>query len=394
MTPKRIAYLSGAVRVTTREDADTGGPRSHVLGVVGAFERAGWDVERYIAGDQAWARRLAGAGREAVVQKARWRAVVADGLRLATGRYSAVAAPRSISEPVALAYERFGSFQSLGRAFQRRGVPWVLETSGPFFHEARVERGTLALTALAKRTELGAYRACDLLVCVSEPLRDWIVAAGVPGERTFVMPNGVDVSWFDPATVADAPKADALLVGFVGTLLAWQGVDTLVDAVAVARARGVDVAAVVVGDGPERLSLQRLSRDRGVGDAVTFTGQVPAREIPAHIASFDVGFSGHLPLLGGRMYHSPLKLYEYLAMGRPIVAADHPEARSLVERSGAGHLFPPGDVDYLAGVLEQLAADIPSIRARAASIRSHAVTEHSWDRRVADLLAELDRRGL
>jgi glycosyltransferase involved in cell wall biosynthesis len=388
----RLAYLSGAPRVTTDGAAHAGGPRAHVLGVIGGFERAGWSVERYIAGDEPWAQRLGASGREAAGRGSAWRAAAADGVRVASAVYNRVAA-RRLGTDFALAYERFGSFQSIGRRFQRAGVPWVLETSGPFFHEARVERGTLAFTAAARRTELAAYDDCDLLVCVSEALRDWLVGHGVRGDHVHVMPNAVDTERFDPAAVPASERPAELVIGFVGTVLAWQGLDTVVRAVAAARRRGVDVVAEVVGDGPAADDLRKLAADEGVADAVRFEGQVPADEVPARIAAFDLGLSAHVPLLDGAMYHSPLKLYEYLAMGVPLLAADHPEARRLVEASGAGYLFPAGDAEGLAAVLARAAREAGELRGRREAIRRFAVAEHSWDRRVAELLVEVERRG-
>ena len=390
---RRLAYLSGAVRVATRDDAEASGPRAHVLGVIDAFTRAGWLVDRYIAGDEPWARRFGTVGGETAARKAAWRAVAVDGVRLAACARNRAALRTRIGQ-VDLAYERFGSFQSLGRDLQRRGVPWVVETSGPFFVEARVERGTLALSSLARRIELGAYASCDLLVCVSEPLRSWLVDAGVPAATTFVLPNGVDVDRFDPAPMPAPVRPDELVVGFVGALLAWQGVDTLIDALAVTRARGDRVVATVIGDGPASDDLRKVAAARGVADLVRFTGRVPASDVAAMIAGFDVGFSGHLPLLDGHMYHSPLKLYEYLAMGTPLVAAEHPEAAGLVRGSGAGALFTAGDASSLADVLSGLARDLDGLRASRALARAYVVANHSWDRRVADLIAELETRSV
>jgi glycosyltransferase involved in cell wall biosynthesis len=392
---RNIAYLSGAVRVTTDPAGPAGGPRSHVVGVIEALRAAGHDVDAYIAGDRPWAKRLAGGGREDAVRTAPWRAYAADAVRLSTGGWNRLAAPQAIAGAVDLAYERFGSFQSIGRGFQRRGATWVLETSGPFFHEAKAERGTLALTALARRTELAAYDRCDLLVCVSETLRSWLVDVGVRADHIYVMPNGVDVRRFDPARVPTPCRPSELVIGFVGTVLAWQGLASVVEAMAVARERGTDVRFVIVGDGPALPEVRATAARLGVDDVVTCTGQLPAEEIPSRIRTFDLGVSGHLPLLDGQMYHSPLKLYEYLAMGVPLLAADHPEARSLVEAVGVGHLFPPGDIGALAVRLEEAAQELSTIRSAATSsaVRSFAVDHHSWDERVAGLLAELERRS-
>ena len=390
---RRLGYLSGALRVSTKPDVGAHGPRSHVVGFSRALERGGWDVRPFIVGDTERAQRLAPAGRTEAVQ-GRWhRKLATDGVRIGAGLLNARRAHQALAGEVDVVYERFASFQALGAAFQQRGIPWVLETSGPFFHEAKVERERLVLQALARRMELRAYLRCDVLVCVSEPLREILVELGVPAERTYVLPNGVDPDRF-ALNGHIPPETDDLTVGYVGSLLGWQGVETLVDAVGVARGRGVPVRAIIVGDGTNRPGLEARAHRAGVAAHVGFAGRQPPDAVPGLIAGFDLGFSGHLPLLAGRMYHSPLKLYEYLAMGKPLVAADHPEARGLVEGAGAGFLFPPGDVEALAEVLARAAQEVRTLRGHAADVRAYVVAHHSWDRRVRDFSAELERRGL
>jgi glycosyltransferase involved in cell wall biosynthesis len=391
--PRRIGYLSGALRVSTRADAEASGPRAHVVGFTGALERRGWEVRRFVVGDTKPALALAPSGRAETVRGSRSKQLATDALRMASGVQNRRRAWRQLRGQVDLVYERFASFQALGAPFRRHDVPWILETQGPYFHEANHERGSLALTGRAQRIELDAYRSCDLLVCVSAALRELLVDFGVSHDRILVLRNGVDPHSFaiDPGAPA---LEDVLTVGFVGTLRRWQGVDALVEAVAGARRGGVPVQAVIVGDGPELEPLRRLASERELGEQVRFTGRVSAEAVPSLIAGFDLGFSGHLPLLAGRMYHSPLKLYEYLAMGKPLLAADHPEARGLVEESGAGYLFPPGDAEALAEVLAVAAGDLRRLRDRGPAMRCYAVAHHTWDGRVRELAAELERRGL
>ena len=387
----RLAYLSGAPRVSTAENAVAGGPRAHVLGVVGAFERAGWVVDRYIAGDRRWARSIARGGFDAAVEKRRWRSAVADAVRFAVAPVNSVLAQRAVQGRPDLAYERFGSYQRLGRQFQRSGTPWVLETSGPFFLEAKIDRGTLAFDALARSIELGAYRKCDLLVCVSDALRELLVRHGVDAERAFVLPNAVDTARFDP-TPHPVPVADHLTIGFVGSVLDWQGLDRLVRAVATARGRDVPVVAEIVGDGPAIPALRELARELGVERAVRFRGRLAPRHVPAAIAGFDVGYVGHVATSTGLMYHSPLKLYEYGAMGVPALAVRHDETARFIEEARHGYLF--CDDDNLTVVIERAAGELVDLRKCRSTLRAHVVEYHSWDHRVADLLAELRRRGL
>lgn len=392
---RRLLYLSGAPRVTTDPQSPAGGPRSHVLGMIEAFTAAGWDVDRYIAGDTRWAKRVAGGSREAAVRgNGRWKAAAADLVRIgAEARNRRVVSSAIVAGTHDLAYERFASFNSLGLAAQRAGIPWVLETSGPFFHEAKVERGTMALTSVARRRELAAYRACDLLVCVSNDLREFLADEGVPVERTTVLRNGVDVRRFDPARHPTEPPRH-LTIGFVGTVLEWQGLDLLLEAVASVIAGGEQVKVVVVGDGRALPELRQLVDRLDLAESVRFVGQVPSESIPGLIAGFDLGFAGHVPRLGGRMYHSPLKLYEYMAMGKPVLSSAFPDAENLVASSGEGLLFEPGNVRDLERAIADAIVDRARLRERADAIREHVRRHESWDSRLADLMGELTRRGL
>jgi hypothetical protein len=137
--PRSLGYLAGAPRVSTRPEAGLSGPRAHVLGVIRAFTRLGWQVRPFIAGDRvppAW-----NAGhRSETALRSRWIArLAADLLRLALGVINGFRASREVGN-VDWAYERFGSFQALGWWFRRKGTPWILETNVVFFLESAGDR--------------------------------------------------------------------------------------------------------------------------------------------------------------------------------------------------------------------------------------------------------------
>lgn len=391
----RIGYLSGSPRIATRADTEVFGPRAHILGVIEALRSDGHAVEDFILGDRVSAS-ASGEGSRRLVTGGRTRQLTVDvarlGLRVAVRRR----ARRALTGPFDLVYERYALFQELGRPFQRAGVPWVVETNAVLAHEARLERDALALQRLAASLERRTYAHADLVVCVSGPLRQLLVErAGVAPEKIAVVPNGVDLARFRAAPLpAPTPAAD-LVVGFVGFVIERQGLDELIGAVAVLRRRGVRVRALVIGDGPDRDRLEQRAVEVGVADHVDFHDQVPWPEVPARIASFTVGYSGQRGVAGMPMYHSPLKLYEYLAMARPVVASDHRDARSAVAGSGAGWTFPPGDQDALVEVLAAAAALSPEeLEAMGRRGRRHVEEHHTWAHRSRQLLGELADRGL
>ena len=144
------------------------------------LEQLGWSVERFVVGDQV-PRAWTGPGSQHAISKSFVRRLAADLMRLALGRLNARRARRLLRGRVDLVYERFGAFQALGAGCRKDGIPWILETNGPLFYEARIERKSLVLSGLARRLERAAYQQCDLLVCISHQLREIIIdLCGVP----------------------------------------------------------------------------------------------------------------------------------------------------------------------------------------------------------------------
>jgi glycosyltransferase involved in cell wall biosynthesis len=392
-----LAYLSGSPRIATRDDAEVTGPRAHILGLIDALRDEGHAVEEFILGDLL-PPRVSGEGSLRLVTGGRVRQLAIDLVRLGLRWTTARRARKQLPGPLDLVYERFALFQQLGRGFQRRGVPWVLETNAVISQEARFERNTLALQRLAGWLERRSYRQADLVVCVSDPLRELVIEhAGVAPDKVLVIPNGVDVNRFapDPVPAGEVGEDDELVVGYVGWLTERQGLDQLLRAISTVRSRGVRTRAVIVGDGPERPALEALARSEGIEDAVEFVGQVAWSEVPARIGTFAVGYSGQRGVGGMPMYHSPLKIYEYLAVGRPVIATQHPDAVAALRDARTGWTFAAGDDEALVDVLEQVAglsADERSEYGKRA--RQAAEERHSWHRRSEQLLDELADRGL
>lgn len=393
----RIAYLSGSPRITTRDDAGVSGPRAHILGLIGALRRQGHAVEEFILGDRV-AKQLSAEGVQRSTTGGWARQLAVDLVRLGMRSPVARRSAATLDGRYDFVYERFALFQELGRRFQRAGSAWVVESNAVVSQEARHERNALALQGVAARLELRTYRRADLVVCVSEPLRELLVHdLGVPDAKVVVLPNAVDTTRFraDGPPAGEAGGGGDLVVGFVGFVIERQGLQELVRAVAALRRRGVRVRAVIVGDGPDLPALRRLASEEGVEDGVAFRGQVAWEQVPRAISSFSVGYSGQRGVGGMPMYHSPLKIYEYLAMARPVIATDHADARTAVVDAGAGWVFPPGDVAALGEVLTRVAALSPEqLDAAGRRARRQVEEHHTWDHRGRSLVGELRSRRL
>lgn len=389
---RTLGYLSAAPRVSTRPHA-AGGPRSHVLGVMQGFAAQGWQVNPYIVGDrvpESWSAQKS----EGSINKGWIRPLAADAMRIGMGVRNARRAWSELGGQVDWVYERNAALQTLGPIFQRRGIPWILETNAPLFYEAKVERKTVVLSGLARRLELAAYRNCDVLVCITTALRDVILdAAQIPAEKIVIMPNGVDVNFFDPekfpTTNGSFPAAQAdspFTIGFVGKLLETQGVDLLLQALRDLLDEGMHACAVIVGTGPAKMELESLTEALSLTNEVQFVGQVSRDKVPQHIAQFDVGYSGQKQLPLGVMYRSPLKLYEYMAMATPPVASDFEDAVRLVDSGKTGYLFEAGSKESLKRALREAYTSRTALKQIGYAARREVVKHHSWSARIASLI--------
>jgi len=226
--------------------------------------------------------------------------------------------------------ERFG----LPLVYEVRGLleeTWLSRSSDPTAVDTDFYR-------LTRSAETAVMRAADAVVTLSGPLRDHIVARGVPAERVFVVPNGVDDVWLEEPVTAS--RDAALTVGIGGTLNDYEGVDVLVDAVALLRSQRYDVRLVVVGDGPVRADLEKRAADRGIADVTTFTGRLPRDGVIDAYRGLDVFCLPRLDLPVTRLV-PPLKPIEAMALGVPVVASDLPPLREVVA-PGRGLLARPG----------------------------------------------------
>ena len=261
-------------------------------------------------------------------------------------------------------YERYNLYLLAGLLLKwRRGIPLLLEVNAPLADE-RMRFGGLGLPALARWAEGCVWRGADVVLPVTEVLAGHVRARGVPPERLHVIPNGINEAHFAAAPTPAAAKAalgwpDALVLGFTGFVRDWHGVDRVLHWLALP---GTPAAArlLVVGDGPERANLEALARTLKIEDRVRFTGVVDRHAVPAHVAAFDIALQPAVVA-----YASPLKLFEYLALGKAIVAPRQPNIEEVLTDGANALLFDNGRPGALEAALTRLAADA-ALRARLA----------------------------
>ena len=271
---------------------------------------------------------------------------------------------------------------------ERFGIPVVYEVRGLFeaiwSADVKVaERSELYARLLAQETRL--LREVDGVVAISEALADDFVARGVPRDKITVLPNGIDPAALgsaerDPALRATLGLDGRFVVGYLGNLDHWrEGIDVLLDALAELRARGRrEITVLVVGEGTRRASLEEHAHRRGLTDAARFTGRVPYEQVGAYYAQMDLFVNPRVDERASR-FITPLKPFEAMALGIPVLVSDLPALREIVDPPHRGIAAPPGDATALADAIAALADD-PALRGRlAAAGRDWVRRERTWD---------------
>jgi glycosyltransferase involved in cell wall biosynthesis len=317
---------------------------------------------------------------------------------LETG-YNAVAFLRLLAawrrhRPDAL-YERYNLFLVAGTWLKRlTGLPMIVEVNAPLSEE-RAKYGGLSLIAFAKRLERYVWRKADAVATVTRPLARHIESATGTADHIVIMPNGIDPQRFDAAPATDEAKrrlglAGRTVLGFTGFVRDWHRLDRIVDFIADSPRRP-DLCLVIVGDGPAVPALRAHAQARGVADRVVFKGLVPRDAVRDHVAAFDVALQPAVT-----PYASPLKMIEYMALGRAIVAPDLPNIAELLRDGETGLLFDPDADGAIARALDRLLDD-SALRAQLgdaarAAVRTQGLTWRNNAERSVELFRKAARR--
>lgn len=258
-------------------------------------------------------------------------------------------------------YERYNLYLPSGVWLSRCfNLPMLLEVNAPLYEE-RKRYGGLSLDRLALWTERTAWQGADFVLAVTQVLAERIRRAGVDLSRIVVMPNGINLDRFGRIPNIEQAKrafglSGRLVLGFVGFMREWHGIEHVVDLLA--DSRDPHRHLLLVGDGPAREGIVRRALARGVADRVTVTGVVGRERVAEYIAAFDVALQPRVV-----EYASPLKLFEYLALGRAIVAPSTPNLREVLIHGENALLFDPDNPRGFLDAIERLCHD--------ATLRSH-----------------------
>lgn len=270
-------------------------------------------------------------------------------------------------------------------------TPLLLEVNAPLAQERASFGGGLDLHPLAWRIENWLWRSADRTLPVSEALAALLLEAGVARKRIAVIPNAIDPSAFDAIDSEAAKRAlgldGKLVLGFSGFMREWHGLDSVIDALAQPNLP-TSLHLLLLGDGPARVAMEQRAAERGIADRITFAGTVSRAALARHVAAFDIALQPKAVA-----YASPLKLFDYMAAGKAIVAPDQPNIRELLSSENSALLFDPQQKTAMLDAVLRLVRDA-GLRRRLGLAARRQIDERGFTwrenaRRVAALGTEL-----
>jgi PEP-CTERM/exosortase A-associated glycosyltransferase len=276
------------------------------------------------------------------------------------------------------------------RVGKRLGLPVVYEVRA-FWEDAAVSAGNGAEGGpryrISRAIESHALRRADAVTTICEGLRGDMIARGIPAEKITVIPNAVALEEFDSSLAKDTELmrqhglGDGIVLGFIGSFYAYEGLDLLIRAMPAVAARHPGARLLLVGGGPEDARLRAMVAEQGLEQLVLFTGRVPHDQVERYYSLVDI-FAYPRKKMRLTDLVTPLKPLESMAMRRIVVASDVGGHRELIA-PGTGYLFTADDVGSLVDALSRAIGDKPQWPQMQERAIRFVGAERSWDSVVA-----------
>lgn len=298
----------------------------------------------------------------------------------------------------AFIYQRYSLNQFGGvHLAQQLQVPFILECNGSEIWMHQNWDYTLKHEALSEKIELLNFRSADLIVVVSKPLQTALIAKGVDPKKILVNPNGVNSEKYHPNIDSFKIRSkfklqDRLVIGFIGTFGTWHGTEILAESFCRLLHQFPEyqgkVCLLMIGHGIRMPLVQKTIAKWRLSDACMFTGMIPQEEGPEYLAACDILVSPQISNPDGSpFFGSPTKIFEYMAMGKGIIASDLDQIGEVLTHNHTALLTQPGNVEHLMRGLKIL-IDNPQLRKKLGEeARKEVVEKYTWKehtRKIAD----------
>lgn len=303
-------------------------------------------------------------------------------------------------------YQRCSLYDYIGvRIAEKYKVPFVLEWNGSeIWVSKNWDNIKFKYRTIAERIEALNLKKADLIVCVSKELKESLVALGVSENKILVNFNGVDVNKFNPSVNGEQIRkkyglGNTIVIGFCGSFAKFHGAEVLAETFGNLlnhhKKYRNKVTMLMIGEGNTLANVKRILKRKGVMNDAICVGSVPADDVPEYLAACDILAAPHIPNEDGSdFFGSPTKLYEYMAMGKAIVASELNQIGEILYNNENALLFKAGDTEEMEKSIASLIEDA-ALRKR---IGMHAYEDakmlHTWEKHVDRIIERLKEMNL
>ena len=390
MAVKRVAYIRSDFWL---KQSSPNGSVAHTEGVVNSLVKQGYDVDVISTYPMSF-----------IKQCHSFQTCTPDGWTTGISELEEMEYNRQLfgflkrtDEKPDIVYQRYGRNNYAGLMYARYlGVPFILEYNGSEIWMSKNWMRPLRYEPMTEEIESCVLTHADLVVGNAEAFRKELLSRGVEGDRILIIPNGVDPDRFTPSISGMeirkrfGIKDQEIIVSFVGSFGPWHGAEILAKTISIVASQNPNVKYLFVGDGGRLDAVKEIVSDCGVSDKALFVGFVDRNLVSEYLAASDILVSPQVPNPDGTpFFGSPTKLFEYMSMGKAIIASDLDQIGSILTSQENAILISPGNVSQLADAILVLAND-PVLRARLGNnARNAVVRKYSWDRHVQGILERI-----
>lgn len=307
------------------------------------------------------------------------------------------------NERPSFVYQRCSLNNFIGLKLAKRyNVPFVLEFNSSEVWTSKNWGAKLKYENLSERIEQMNLDGADLIVCVSDELRNTLVGRGIDQNKILVNYNGVDEKKYMPDISGDKIRkkynlGDKTVIGFSGSFGKFHGAEKLAEVygnlIRKDEKYRTNTCLFLIGEGVTLPLVKRIVKQLRIEDCVIYTGSVPFEDMPSYLAACDILVAPHVRNKDGSdFFGSPTKLFEYMAMGKAIAASDLNQIGDILTDNDTALLFEPENIEQMESTLVSLVDD-EQLRSRLGiNARADVISKYTWDIHVDRILRKLEER--